>query len=60
MKVIRTRVVVALASSALLASGFGLTVAVSSAGSAAVTIAGGSAPLVCPHATVIEAGKCVP
>jgi len=63
MKVIRTRVVVALASSALLASGFGLTiVAALSSGPVAVTAAASSAsaPASCPQATLIDAGKCVP
>jgi hypothetical protein len=57
MKVIRTRIVVALASSVVLASGFGLTaVAVSSAGSATTTLAASQpAGSVCPNVTLIEA-----
>jgi hypothetical protein len=64
MKVVRTRIVIALASSAVLAGGLGLTgLAVGFAGSSGgATIAAGTAvpQLVCPNATLIEAGKCVP
>jgi uncharacterized protein YraI len=61
MKVIRTRVGVAVATCGLLASAFGLTaVAVSSAAAGTVNIASGSSSTVCPMATVIEAGSCVP
>jgi len=60
MKVIRTRVGVAVATGGLLASAFGLTaVAVSSAAAGTVTIARGSSATICPMATVIEAGSCV-
>jgi hypothetical protein len=56
MKVIRTRIVVALASSVVLASGFGLTaVAVSSAGSATTTLAASQHPAgTCSNTTVID------
>jgi len=56
MKIIRTRIVVALAGSAVLAGGFGLTaVAVSSAGSATTTLAASQpAGSVCPNVTLIE------
>jgi hypothetical protein len=61
MKVLHGRVAVAVASSAMLASCFGLTaLAAANAGSAAVTIAATASPLACPHATLVEAGKCVP
>jgi hypothetical protein len=58
MKVIRTRIVVALASSAVVASGFGLTAfAVTSTGQGAVT-ASHSVTQVCPNTTVIDYGAC--
>jgi hypothetical protein len=61
MKVIRTRVGVAVASCGLLASAFGLTaVAVSSAAAGTVSIASGASLTFCPRATVIEAGLCTP
>jgi hypothetical protein len=45
----------------MLASCLGLTVlSATTAGSAAVTIAAGATSLVCPHATLVEAGKCLP
>ena len=57
MKVIRTRVAVVIASSAVLASGFGLTaVAVGLVGSATTTLASSQAnAVICPNATLIEA-----
>jgi conjugal transfer/entry exclusion protein len=60
MKVIRTRIVVALASSAVVASGFGLTAfAVSSANSATTMLsASQSVAQVCPNGTIIDYGKC--
>jgi hypothetical protein len=58
MKVIRTQVGATVASLGLLASGFGLTViAASSAVPSAVGV--GASALVCPQATVVEAGPCV-
>jgi hypothetical protein len=63
MRVIRTRVGVAVASFGLLASGFALTVAaaVSTVPTAVAVAASMSAnPLACPNATLIDAGKCVP
>jgi conjugal transfer/entry exclusion protein len=54
MKVVRTRIAVSLASSALLASGFGLTaIAVSSTSQATIT-ASQSVSQVCPNTTVID------
>ena len=56
MKVVRTRIVVALASSAVVASGFGLTaIAVSSAnlGTTMLT-ASQSVTHVCPYGTIID------
>jgi hypothetical protein len=60
MKVIRTRVVVALASSAVVASGFGLTVfAVSSANAGATMLtASQSVTQQCPNATTVDYGAC--
>ena len=63
MKVIRTRVVVALASSAVVISTLGLTtIAALSSGPAVATVAASSASAatICPKATLIDAGKCVP
>ena len=61
MKVLQRRVSVAVATSAMLASCLGLTVlSAATAGSVAVTIAAAASPVVCPHATLVEAGKCVP
>jgi hypothetical protein len=58
MRVIRTRIFVALASSAVVVSGFGLTAfAVSSTSQAAVT-ASQSAAQQCPKTTVIDYGTC--
>jgi hypothetical protein len=58
MKLIRTRIVVALASSAVMASGFGLTaLAAGSAGQNTVT-ASHSVSQVCPNTTVIDYGSC--
>jgi len=56
MKVVRTRIAVALVSSAVLASGFGLTAfAASSAGSAAPMLtASQSANQPCPNDTLID------
>lgn len=60
MKVIRTRLVVALASSAVVASGFGLTAfAVSSANSgAAMLTAGPAVTHACPNGTIYDYGAC--
>lgn len=59
MKVIRTRLGVALASAGLLAGAFGLTaMSVSSAAAASVSVAAGSSSGACTGATVIEAGGC--
>jgi hypothetical protein len=63
MNVLHGRVAVAVASSAMLASCFGLTLlATSPAGTSAVTIASGAsqAAFICPNATLVEAGACVP
>ena len=54
MKVVRTRIVVALASSAVVSAGFGLTgLAVSSTGQSVVA-GGQSVPYACPYTTVID------
>jgi hypothetical protein len=60
MKVIRTRIVVALASSAVVASGFGLTAfAVSSANLGTTTLAAPrSVTQACPDGTIIDYGAC--
>jgi hypothetical protein len=60
MKLVRTRIVVALASSAVVASGFGLTAfAVGSAnlGTTMIT-ASQSVNQQCPNTTVIDYGAC--
>jgi hypothetical protein len=60
MKLVRTRIVVALASSAVVASGFGLTAfAVGSAnlGTTMIT-ASQSVTQQCPNTTVIDYGAC--
>lgn len=56
MKVVRTRIIVALASSAMLASGLSVAVAaVSSGSSAAVTIADGSSSgSATPNVTIVD------
>ena len=56
MKIIRTRIVVALASSAVIATGFGLTaVAVSSGAAAATPLASGqTSNAQCPNTTIID------
>jgi len=60
MKLLRTRIVVALASSAVVASGFGLTaLAVSSASSGpAMLSASQSVTQVCPNGTIYDYGAC--
>lgn len=58
MKVIRTRIAVAIASSAVMAGGFGLTaVALGSTGPAATSAVASShiGYSICPNATLIEA-----
>jgi len=60
MKAIRTRIVVALASSAVVVSGFGLTAfAVSSANSSTTMLgASGSVAQICPNGTLWDYGAC--
>jgi len=58
MKVVRTRIAVSLASSALLASGLGLTaIVVSSTGQGTIS-ASQSITQACPNTTVIDYGTC--
>jgi len=54
MKVVRTRIVVALASSAVMSVGFGLTGLAVSSTSQSVVAASQSVPNACPYTTVID------
>jgi hypothetical protein len=56
MKVVRTRIVVALASSAVAASGFGLTAFAASATSQVTVSASQSVTQLAPNTTVIDYG----
>ena len=60
MKIVRTRIMVALASSAVVASGFGLTafaVGPANPGTTMIT-ASRSVPQACPYGTIIDYGAC--
>jgi hypothetical protein len=58
MKVVRTRIVVALASSAVVASGFGLTAFTVASTSQGTVAASQSVTQSCPYTTVIDYGVC--